>query len=101
MLFRRRFGRRNLTLLVERASRLKVLLPNADRRTTPIISRLTDVLGSLPIGARRSITAGGGSDLNRPHLQASAGVETRLGQSALALVRGAPSRTSFAARAAG
>ena len=87
--FRRRFGRRNLTSLVERVSRLKVLLPNVDRRTTPIMARLAEVLGSLPFGARRSVTFDRGSEfIDGPHLQAHAGVETWLGRSALALSEG-------------
>ena len=104
--FRRRFGRCDLTSLVERVSRLKVLLPNVDRRTTPIMARLAEVLaevlGSLPFGARRSVTFDRGSEfIDGPHLQAHAGVETWLGRPALALVRGARSRPSFAARGAG
>ena len=89
MLFRRRFGRREVTSPVERVSRFGVLLPNADRRTTPIMSRLAEVLGSPPFRARRSVTAGGGSEfIDWPHLQAGAGVETWLGRPALALAEG-------------
>lgn len=71
------FGKRNLTSLVKCVSRFVVLLPDADRRTMPIMAKLAEVLGSLPFRARGSTTAGGGFEfVDWPHLRASAGVQT-------------------------
>ncbi|WP_210529860.1 IS30 family transposase [Rubellimicrobium arenae] len=76
VLFRQKFGPHNLISLVERISRFTVLLPNADRRTRPIMAKLVAVLGSLPFKARRSITFDRGSEfIDWPHLQAHAGVQ--------------------------
>lgn len=86
VLFQRRFGPKNLASLVERISRFTVLLPNADRRTRPIMAKLVAVLGSLPFKARRSITFDRGSEfIDWPHLQAGAGVQTFLSRPALAV----------------
>ena len=65
VLFRRRSGRRNLASLVERVSRFVVLLPNADRRTAPIMGRLAKVLATLPFGARSPSIAAPSSSTGR------------------------------------
>jgi IS30 family transposase len=58
--FRQKFGKANVTSLVERVSRFAVLLRNNDRQSRPIMERLIGVLQALPIAhaARSPSTAG-------------------------------------------
>lgn len=77
MLFRQKFGKANVTSLVERVSRFTVLTHNADRRTRPIMDSLIKLLGTLPFRARRSVTFDRGSEfIDWPHLQAGIGTQT-------------------------
>lgn len=47
--FRKKFGKANVTSLVERVSRFTVFLRNNDRQSRAIMDGLIDVLGPLPI----------------------------------------------------
>ena len=60
MLFRREHAAANVATVVERTTRYTVLFRNSDRRSKPIMSRLIDEFGPLPVGARCSVTVGGG-----------------------------------------
>ncbi|CAK7262098.1 transposase (plasmid) [Shinella sp. WSC3-e] len=60
--FRQKFGKANVTSLVERVSRFAVLLRNNDRQSRPIMERLIGALQTLPHRARRSITFDRGTE---------------------------------------
>lgn len=60
-MFRKDFGKANVTLLVERVSRFTVVLKNPDRQSRPVMEGLIDGLSPLPAEARRSITFDGGT----------------------------------------
>lgn len=51
--FRKKFGKTNMTSLVELVSRFTVLMRNNDRQSKPIMEGLIGALGSLPHHARR------------------------------------------------
>lgn len=75
--FRKKFGKGNVTSLVERVSRFAVLLRNNDRQSRPVMDGLIQVLQSLPHLARRSITFDRGTEFTDwPYLQASIGTRT-------------------------
>lgn len=75
--FRQKFGKANVTSLVERVSRFAVLLRNNDRQSKPIMDKLIGVLQSLPHLARRSITFDRGTEFTDwPYLQAGIGAQT-------------------------
>jgi IS30 family transposase len=75
--FRKKFGKANVTSLVERVSRFTVLLRNNDRQSRAIMDGLIDVLGPLPHSARRSVTFDRGTEFTDwPYLQAGLGVQT-------------------------
>ncbi len=75
--FRKKFGKANVTSLVERVSRFAVLLRNNDRQSRPIMEGLVRVLHSLPHRARRSITFDRGTEFTDwPYLQAGIGMQT-------------------------
>jgi IS30 family transposase len=75
--FRKKFGKANVTSLVERVSRFAVLLRNNDRQSRPVMDGLIQVLQSLPHLARRSITFDRGTEFTDwPYLQASIGAQT-------------------------
>lgn len=75
--FRKKFGKANVTSLVERVSRFTVFLRNNDRQSRAIMDGLIDVLGPPPHSARRSITFDRGTDFTDwPYLQAGLGVQT-------------------------
>jgi len=75
--FRKKFGKANVTSLVERVSRFTVLLRNNDRQSKPIMDGLIDTLSALPHAARRSITFDRGTEFTDwPYLQAGLGVQT-------------------------
>ena len=74
MLFRRKFGRANVTPFGERVSRFTVILKNSNRTTARIMGRLVKVMRTLPFKARKSVTFDRGSKLKDwPH---TATVET-------------------------
>lgn len=74
--FRKKFGKANITSLVERVSRFTVFLRN-DRQSKPIMDGLIDALSPLPYVARRSITFDRGTEFTDwPYLQAGLGVQT-------------------------
>lgn len=54
--FRKEFGKRNLSSMVERKTRFTVLLENADRHSSPVLNAMADALLPLPKEARRSFT---------------------------------------------
>ncbi len=60
--FRKRFGKANVTSLVERVSRFTVLLRNNDRQSRPVMDGVIRVLQPLPQMARRSITFDRGTE---------------------------------------
>lgn len=75
--FRKKFGKANVTSLVERVSRFTVFLRNNDRQSKPIMNGLIEVLAPLPAAARRSITFDRGTEFTDwPYLQAGLGVQT-------------------------
>ncbi len=75
--FRKKFGKANITSLVERVSRFTVFLRNNDRQSKPVMDRLISVLGPLPLFARRSITFDRGTEFTEwPYLQAGIGAQT-------------------------
>ncbi|HEU4985538.1 MAG TPA: IS30 family transposase [Rhizobiaceae bacterium] len=75
--FSKKFGKANVTSLVERVSRFTVLLRNNDRQSRSIMQGLINALGALPHAARRSITFDRGTEFTDwPYLQAGLGVET-------------------------
>lgn len=75
--FRKKFGRANVTSLVERVSRFAVFLRNNDRQSRPVMDGLIRVFQSLPHLARRSITFDRGTEFTDwPYLQASIGTQT-------------------------
>jgi transposase, IS30 family len=74
--FRKKFGKANVTSLVERVSRFAVFLRNNDRQSKPVMDGLIGVLGSLPQFARRSITFDRGTEFTEwPYLQAGLGAQ--------------------------
>jgi transposase, IS30 family len=62
LLFRKEHGKANVTSLLERRSRFTFLLPNDDRRSTAVLSRIAGALRPLPEDARRTITFDRGSE---------------------------------------
>jgi IS30 family transposase len=75
--FRKKFGKANITSLVERVSRFTVFLRNNDRQSKPVMDRLINALSPLPLFARRSITFDRGTEFTEwPYLQAGLGAQT-------------------------
>ena len=75
--FRKKFGKANVTSLVERVSRFAIFLRNNDRQSRPVMDGLIQALQSLPHLARRSITFDRGTEFTDwPYLQASIGTHT-------------------------
>ncbi|RZS76807.1 IS30 family transposase [Phyllobacterium myrsinacearum] len=75
--FRKKFGKANVTSLVERVSRFAVFLRNNDRQSKPVMDGLIQALQSLPHFARRSITFDRGTEFTDwPYLQAGIGTQT-------------------------
>lgn len=75
--FRKKYGKANVTSLVERVSRFTVFMRNNDRQSKPIMESLVNALGSLPHHARRSITFDRGTEFSDwPYLQAGLGAQT-------------------------
>jgi IS30 family transposase len=75
--FRKKFGKANVTSLVERVSRFTILLRNNDRQSRPIMDGIIQALKSLPRLARRSMTFDRGTEFTDwPYLQAGIGTQT-------------------------
>ena len=75
--FRKRFGKANVTSLVERVSRFTVLLRNNDRQSRPVMDGVIRVLQPLPQIARRSITFDRGTEFTEwAYLQNGIGSQT-------------------------
>jgi IS30 family transposase len=75
--FRKKFGKANVTSLVERVSRFAIFLRNNDRQSRPVMDGLIRALQSLPHLARRSITFDRGTEFTDwPYLQANIGTQT-------------------------
>jgi IS30 family transposase len=75
--FRKKFGKANVTSLVERVSRFASFLRNNDRQSRPVMNFLVQALQALPHLARRSITFDRGTEFTHWHyLQASIGTQT-------------------------
>jgi IS30 family transposase len=62
VMFRREFGKANITTLVERKTRFTALFRNNDRQSKPIMAKVIDGLASLPQHARRSFTFDRGTE---------------------------------------
>jgi IS30 family transposase len=74
--FRKKFGKSNVTSIVERVSRFTVLLRNNDRQSKEVMTGISNALTSLPFHAARSITFDRGTEFSAwPFLQAHLGVE--------------------------
>jgi len=75
--FRKKFGKANVTSLLERVSRFAIFLRNNDRQSRPVMDGLVRALQALPHLARRSITFDRGTEFTDwPYLQASIGTQT-------------------------
>ena len=75
-MFRKEFGKADVTSLVERVSRFAVVLKNTDRQSKPIMEGLVDSLSPLPAKARRSIPLHRGTEFTAwRHLKAGLGVD--------------------------
>lgn len=75
--FRKKFGKANVTSLVERVSRFAIFLRNNHRQSRPVMNGLVQALQTLPHLARRSITFDRGTEFTDwPYLQASIGTQT-------------------------
>jgi transposase, IS30 family len=75
--FRKKFGKANVTSLVERVGRFAIFLRNNDRQSRPVMDGLVQALQALPHLARRSITFDRGTEFTDwPYLQASIGTQT-------------------------
>lgn len=80
VMFRKEFGKVNVTSLVERVSRFAVVLKNPDRQSKPVMEGLIDSLSPLPAEARRSITLDRGTEFTAwRHLKAGLGVDASAG----------------------
>ncbi|WP_171169620.1 IS30 family transposase [Ruegeria sp. HKCCA0370] len=64
MMFRKEYGKINVTSLVERVSRYAVVVRNEDRQSKPIMEALIEGLAPLPADARRSITFDRGTEFS-------------------------------------
>ena len=77
VLFQQRFGQANVTSLLERVSRFTVVLRNATKRSKPVMGKIAEAIGALPLPARKSITFDRGSEfVTWPHLQAETGTRS-------------------------
>jgi IS30 family transposase len=75
-MFRKEFGKANVTSLVERVSRFTVVLKTPDRRSKPVMAGLIESLSPLPVHARRSITFDRGTEFSAwQHLPRCLGVD--------------------------
>jgi len=76
VMFRKEFGKANVTSLVERVSRFAVVLKNPDRHSKPVMEGLINSLSPLPARARRSITFDRGTEFSAwLHLKDGLGVD--------------------------
>ena len=76
VMFRKEFGKANVTSLVERVSRFAVVLKNPDRQSKPVMESLIESLSPLPAHARRSITFDRGTEFTAwRHLKAGLGID--------------------------
>ncbi len=76
VVFRKEFGKANVTSLVERVSRFAVVLKNPDRQSKPVMEALIESLSPLPANARRSITFDRGTEFRAwQHLKDGLGVD--------------------------
>ena len=76
-MFRKEFGKANVTSLVERVSRFAVVLKNPDRQSKPIMEGLIEGLSPLPKHARRSITFDRGTEFSAwPNLKAGIAIDS-------------------------
>ena len=62
VMFRKEFGKANLTTLVERKTRYTALFRNNDRQSKPIMNQVVQGFGTLPRDARRSFTFDRGTE---------------------------------------
>lgn len=75
-MFRKEFGKANVTSLVERVTRFAVVLKNPDKQSKPIMESLIEGLSPLPKHARRSSTFDRRTEFSAwPHLKAGLGVD--------------------------
>lgn len=76
VLFRREFGKPNISMLVERVSRFAMALRNDDRQSRPVMEAVADALSTLPSEARQSVTFDRGTEFTAwAHLQELLDVE--------------------------
>ena len=64
VMFRKEFGKANVTSLVERVSRFALVLKNPDRHSKPVMEGLINSLSPLPAHARQSITFDRGTEFS-------------------------------------
>jgi IS30 family transposase len=76
MMFRKEHWKVNVTSLIERVSRLAIVMHNEDRHSKPIMEALIQGLTPLPHNARQSITFDRGTEFSAwRHLKAGIGVD--------------------------
>ncbi|MGB0662105.1 MAG: IS30 family transposase [Mangrovicoccus sp.] len=76
MMFRKEYGKVNVTSLVERVSRYAVVMRNEDRRSRLVMEALIQGLAPLPADARQSITFDRGTEFSAwRHLKAGIGAD--------------------------
>ena len=74
--FRKEFGNANLTTIVERKTRLLVIVRNPSRHSQGVMAGIKSKLGPYPAHARRSITFDRGSEFaNYSYLKREIGIE--------------------------
>ncbi|MEP4198019.1 MAG: IS30 family transposase [Aliishimia sp.] len=77
MLLEQKRGQTNMTSLVERVSRLTVILKTPNKRTKPVMRKIMKAIKDFPHVARRSITFDRGREfVSWPQLQAKIGRQT-------------------------
>lgn len=62
VMFKREYGKSNITTLVERKCRYTLLLKNENKCSVPVMSKIRNKLTTLPLSARSSVTFDRGSE---------------------------------------
>lgn len=77
VIYRREFGKVNITSLIERKSRYTIIAKNDDRRPIPVMERIGKELGRLPESVTKTITFDRGIEfMSYPILQKKLGMDS-------------------------
>lgn len=77
VIYRREFGKSNITSLIERKSRYTILAKNSDRRPIPVMQRISKELGRLSASVTKTITFDRGFEfMSYPILQKNLGMDS-------------------------